>query len=734
MKQPHDSLRSLGHFGSGAGRAMTTALCTAGSLGAFTSAQAQDSESSEVDSGEELPEYVAESLAEDLYKPVSVASPKFTQPLVNIPQSYSVITEEVIEEQGATSLRDVLRNVPGISIQAGEGGVPAGDNLTIRGFNARTDLFIDGVRDFGGYSRDPFNLEQVEVAKGPSSSNAGRGSTGGTVNLVSKTPRLTPFYDISASGGSNDLARTTLDVNQPLGPHSAVRLNGLFHQSETPGRGPAEEERWGMAGSLALGLDTDTRVTLSFFHLEQNNQPDYGIPWVSASVTDPRLVDYVNSAPPVDFGNYYGLVAKDFESIATDIGTIEFEHDLSDNVTIRDQIRIGKTSRDSVITAPRFTGVGSEIRRQNQSRDQEDSIFSNQFDVTSYFDTGKVSHELVTGFEMAWEESRNYARSGPDAVTTDLFAPNPNDPYPFAIVRTGAFNDAEAFSAGVYVFDTIHLTEKFDLTGGLRWDYFDVDFMSVDSAGMISNSISKADDMLSGRIAGVYKPATNGSIYLGYGTSFNPSAEGLTFSTRGASTVEADPEQSETIELGTKWEIFDERLLLSAALFRTNKTNARTDDPADPTDISVLEGEQQVNGFELGLAGSVTDYWHLYGGYTFLSSEILSSKDLTEIGNELANTPQHSLSLWTVVDLPAGFRIGGGPQFVDSRFSNDSNTRQADAYWLFDAMIGYEVNENMDLQLNFYNIFDEDYIDRVGGGHFIPGAGSSVMVTGSLRF
>jgi len=720
-------------FTPGASIAMTTALCTAGTLGALSPAYAQDAPAEPVDNGEELPEYVAESLAEDLYEPVNVSTPKFTQPLVNIPQTYTVIPEEVIDQQGATSLREVLRNVPGISIQAGEGGVPAGDNLSIRGFNARTDLFIDGVRDFGSYSRDPFNLEQVEVAKGPSSSNAGRGSTGGSVNLVSKTPRLGSFYESNFSVGTDDLWRGTLDINQQLNDTTAFRLNALYHESNVPSRDPAGDQRWGIAASIAFGLDTDTRFTASYFHLDQDNLPDYGIPWVSSSVTDPRLVDFVDQAPPVPFSNYYGQLGKDFEYITTDIGTLLFEHDFSDNLTFRDQFRVGATDRFSNVTAPRFTGNGSEIRREHKTRDQQDTIWANQTDFLLNFDTGSVGHDVVFGFEFVGEQSTNYSLDVPGQPTTDLFNPDPYAPFSHSFARTGAYNDAQALSASVYLFDTIALTPKFDLTGGLRWDYFDVDYRSVSTTGSVTE-LSKADDMLSGRIAGVYKPVESGSIYLGYGTSFNPTFEGLSFSTRGASTLETDPEESQTIELGTKWELFENRLLLSAALFRTDKTNARTDDPADPTDISVLEGEQRVDGFEIGLAGNITDHWRIFGGYTYLDSEIRSSLNQSQVGNELSNTPHNTFNLWTVHDLPAGFRVGAGAQFVDDRFSNTNNSRVAPSYWLFDAMVGYEVNENFDLQLNFYNILDEEYIDRVGGGHFVPGPGSSVMFTGSVRF
>jgi catecholate siderophore receptor len=222
-------------------------------------------------------------------QPRSVASPKFTQPLRDIPQTINVITAAVMEQQGATTLREVLRNVPGITFQAGEGGVPAGDQLTIRGFSARTDIFVDGVRDFGGYTRDSFNLEQVEVAKGPASGITGRGSTGGSINQVSKTPGLTSSYGGSVGAGNAEYVRSTLDLNQPIAalPGAAVRLNAMWTDASVPGRDLVESQRWGVAPSIAMGLGTPTRASLSYFHLAQDNLPEYGIPWVPVN-TNPE--------------------------------------------------------------------------------------------------------------------------------------------------------------------------------------------------------------------------------------------------------------------------------------------------------------------------------------------------------------------------------------------------------------------------------------------------------------
>jgi len=694
-----------------------------------------------------LPDVVVKGRQEPAtYKPEALSSPKYTEPLRDVPQTVTVIPKAVFEEQGATSLRDVLRNVAGISMQAGEGGVPSGDNLSIRGFNARTDMFIDGVRDFGGYSRDPFNLEQVEVAKGPSSSYSGRGSTGGSINLSTKAPSLTPAYSTSFGYGTDDFKRFTADFNQPLEKvlkGAAMRLNVMFNDADFPGRDVVTNQRWGVAPAVAFGLGTPTRTTLSCSHLAQDNIPDYGIPWVTANQTDPALIPYINSAPPVEFKNFYGLRSRDYEKTITDVVTAKVEHDFNENLSLRNLSRYGTTRRDSVITAPRFldlngaaagTPQGTVINRQIQSRDQTDEILASQTDFTLRFATMKMEHTLVPGFEFSRETSKNLARAGATS-TTDLFNPGIGDPSPGAVTRNGGHADGVSDALSLYAFDTMKLGGKWQLNGGVRWDYFHLDYDARTAAGVVTDA-ARTDSMVSWRGGIVYKPRPNGSLYFGYGTSFNPSAEGLTLGTgaTAANNFNTPPEETQSFELGTKWDLFKNRLSLGLAVFRTDKTNARTQDPADATDVLVLEGAQRVDGVEFSAAGSITDQWKVFGGYAFMMSEVVSSKNPVEIGRPLSNTPEQSFTFWNTFDVTSKFQVGGGAQFTDRRVNSTTTQRWAPGYLLYDAMLAYNVNEHFSLRLNLYNLTDENYIDRVGGGHFVPGAGRSAVVTASLKF
>jgi catecholate siderophore receptor len=680
-------------------------------------------------------------------KPETVQSPKYTEPLRDIPQTITVVPRAVMEQQNATTLRDVLRNVPGISYQAGEGGVPAGDNLSIRGFNARTDIFVDNVRDFGGYTRDPFNIEQVEVAKGPGSTFAGRGSSGGTVNLVSKVPTIDPFYAGSFGVGTEDYKRLTLDVNQPIEKSpmegTSIRLNGMWTEANTPDRDEVGGERWGIAPSVKFGIGTPTRVTLSYVHLQQDNVPDYGIPWVPEN-TGP-LARYSDKPAPVSFENWYGLKNRDFEHTRTDIATALVEHDFNEKFSLRNTMRYGRSDRDSVITAPRFVDLdpttnsvshGNLINRQIQSRDQSDAIFNNQADLTSRVDTWKFNHTIVGSIEFAHETSENYARTGAVSRTT-IFNPNPSDPVLTKVLRNGAHAEAEATSLALALFDTVKLSEQWQVQGGLRWDYFKTEFQNITNGIRHMRELTRTDHEVNWRAGVVYQPREEGSIYAAYGTSFNPSAEGLTLgnATNSLNNFKLDPEESRTYEVGTKWDLLENRLSLGLAVFRTEKTNARTDDGVNTTaDLVVLEGEQYVQGVEVSAAGKITDKWQVFGGYAFMESEITESKNRFEIGNELANTPNHTFSLWTTYQLPLNFEVGAGAQYKSSRFSSNLNNRKAPGYVTFDAMAGWKPNDHFGLQLNVYNLADEEYIDQVGGGHFVPGAGTMATLTANFKF
>ncbi len=660
-----------------------------------------------------------------------IASQLYTADLLDTARTINIISADLIRDQGADSLADVLSNVPGISMQAGEGGAPAGDQLSIRGFSARTDIFIDGVRDFGGYTRDSYLLEQVEVAKGPGSNYTGRGSTGGSINMVTKTAQAGNFINGAASLGSDDYKRATLDINRQLSPGTAFRLNLMGHDADVPDRHEVKNTRYGIAPTITFGLDGNTRTILSYSHMTQDNVPDYGIPWVPANNT--ALPDYANMMPPVTDSNWYGMTERDYEDIDNDVFTARVEHDFSPGMAISSQLRWGETYRDSLITAPRFNSTDStDIRRTDwKSRDQTDRIVDLLTILTADFNTGNFQHSLATGFEISDEHEKNYARAiTGDQPVTDLYHPTPNDLWGGTIYRTGALARSDGFSTSLFLADTLTLNEHWLVTAGVRWDEFELKFRNVAADGTVS-PYQRTDAEWSYQASVVYKPAEYGSIYLGYGTSFNPSGEGLTLSTRNLEDIE--PEEGKSMELGTKWELFNSNLLLNAALFRTEKTNARENDPVDSTLIAVV-GEQRVDGIELGAVGRLNERWNVIAGYTWLDSEVTKSVIPGQAGNELSNTPQNTYSIWTTYQFTASLQLGVGTQYVDERYSNNNNERIAPSYQLWSAMLAYQFDNGFGLRLNANNLADEDYAANVGGGHYIPGEGRSVILSADFQF
>ena len=683
----------------------------------------------------------------------ALSSPKYTEPLRDIPQTITVIDKETIEQQGATTLRDVLRNVPGLTMTAGEGGNAAGDNLTLRGFSARNDIYVDGARDLSPQNRDPFNLEQVEVVKGPSSATTGRGSTGGTVNLITKTPNFKPSYNFDLTGGTDKTKRLTGDINMPLerfglGSQNAFRVSFVGHDSAYAGREDVTNKRYGIAPTLLVGLSQKTTLTLGYFFLGQENISDYGLPFVP--VTNKVLVAYRDRVAPVSRGTFYGYSNRDKEYLKSHLGTITLNHVINDNVSVRNQFRYDHSSRDSIATPPRFNNdnSGTLLNRELKAWQTTDQNYDNQTDFTARFKTGFVEHSLVAGSEFIFETSRRHTRSAANG-TTNLYNPNPSDVYPGKIYTNPLPGIVKADTQAFYVFDTLKLHPKFELNGGLRYERYDakgdlppIIILPTATAPVIFGTtrahVDKTDNLFNVRLAAIYKPIQIGSFYISYGTSSNPSLSGLIY--ENASVTSLDPERTKTYEAGTKLDLLKNRLLATAAVFRVEKTNARTPQP-DGT-LQILDGRQRVEGIELGLAGNITDRWNILSGYTLLDSKITKSNAFTtvngvriyEVGHRFINTPRNSFNIWSTYRLPFDVNIGGGGQFVDLRYVNTINTRSVDAFWLFNATASYALNRHIEFRLNANNLASKYYFDRFSGGHAVPGPGRSLLISTGFRF
>lgn len=648
------------------------------------------------------------------------ASAKIAKPLVDVPQTITVVPPKLIEEQQALSLRQVLSNVSGITFNAGEGGGGSGDSINIRGFSANSNIQIDGLRDSAQTTRsDTFNIEQVEVIKGPNSVFGGAGTTGGSINVISKQPKDRAFTRLGGSVGTDSYYRMTLDSNQPLegvGHDSAFRINLMGHQNDVAGRDEIDRERWGVAPTLRLGLSEDTRLTLSAFHQEDDNLPDYGVPALDGK----KLAG-------VGRESYFGWKNLDKEEIEQSAFTANLEHDFNDNLRLQNLTRYSQVARDTVVSASHVNTVGVPRGRylpagpQAYGRDATTDMWINQTNLISNFDVLGMRHDLVTGVEISREtlDLKTYAHGLGTALypSTGYDLSNPpgrwNGPAPKTV---SGYTETELTNKALYAFDTIALHEQWDLNLGLRYDRFEGEAHGYSASKVRTSTFESNDDKVSGRAGLVYKPAENGRIYLAWGNSFNPSAESLASSGGGlsATTESLEPEKNETWELGTKWELLDKRLELDAAIFRVTKDNAR-ETMADGS--TQLAGKQRVQGVEVGVTGHITEQWDVFANYTFLDSETLKAADtaagIAREGQALGNTPPRSLNLWTTYELPAGWTLGYGARYVSERNVSSSTTAKLPDYWVHNAMVAYRVNENLDLQLNVNNLFDKDYVERV---------------------
>ena len=684
------------------------------------------------------------------YQSTQPSSPFYTEPLVDVPETLTIVPQAVIQDQNDTTLRDILRNVPGISFQAGEGSsTVAGDNLSIRGFNARDDMFIDGMRDTGIYTRDPFNTEQVEVVKGPASAYEGYGETGGSVNLVSKTPELTSHYDFGGGVGTNQYNRESLDINQPITAAGdlgmAFRLTAFQQYNEVANRDFVYDGRWGFAPSLAFGLGTPTRVTLSYLHMREDDLPDYGFPFINAAAIKAGSfpASDLNKIAPLPYSNWYGFLNRDQETSITDIPTLKVEHDFDDGIKFVNQSRFDRTSFGAYNTSARFDNPPPAttppltlgmITREPSGRTDVDSLLDNKTFATIPFETWKVEHTVVTSLEISRETDKFSTATGP-FVDTSLYDPNAYAVYPYPMTWTD-LNTNHLDDIALSFFDTIKFTPQWELTGGVRYDHLDSSYS--DPGPKTPAYFSRTDDLASWRTALVYKPLPFGSIYFGYGTSYNPSIQGVSDGASNealaANTVNLAPEEDESYELGTKWDVLNEKLSLNAALFRTNKTNARVTDPTLPGTVYVLTGQQRVEGIEVDVAGNLTDDWKVFGGYVFMKSRVVSGPLSSYPGNALPNTPQQTASLWTTYDLPYKFTLGTGVQVMDQRYSAVNDLNSSPGYWTQQAMMSYKVNKNVDVQVNVSNLWDKHYIDLVGAHQVVPGAGRTVIFSANLKF
>lgn len=722
----------------------------------------------------ELPEVSVKSKKEVPFKADTSASQKFTKPLIDTTQTVQVIKKELLREQGVFSLTDALRNTPGITIQLGENGnTSAGDTFSMRGFNASNQLFVDGIRDLGAVSRDVYNLEQIEVVKGPAGADIGRGAASGYINLISKLPSLTGGNYATVGYGNADRKRATLDVNEVINDTTAVRLNFLASDGNVPKRDEVDNQNFSIAPSIAFGLGEPTRFYLYSQHVRQDNTPDGGISTIGRRGFYNANAS-LNAGRKVDRENFYGS-DNDYEKVDADMITAKFEHDLTPNMTIRNISRYGKTNVDRVTTGVNtLTAVTADpstwtLSRSRQRIDRDDEILVNQSSLNSVFDIGGFKNSFVGGLEFMHESQKSKgfgtAAQTVNGVTytaisnpaANLYNPNENDVLGVPYAIPGLTIDGRTTTAAIYAFDTVDLTDKWQVNAGLRYEHYNTrttagtivtaanqaQFPGYAVASIAPSGGSASDNLLSWKTGLLFKPATNGSIYASYATSYTPPGSAnfaLTSTVNNQNNGALDPQKTDNIEIGTKWDLLDNQLNVTAAIFRTeNDKQTSFDDMLQAAQI----GRTRVTGYELLAVGQLTQFWQLSAGLTKLNAKALDQQSNTGLDTTAVRwTPDYSATLWTQYDF-GGFSIGGGARYMGEQkrlITTDNpaltNTPNIESYVVADAMLAYAVNKNLNLRLNVYNIFDEEYVETLnnGGSRVRLGLPRSAMLTAEFMF
>lgn len=690
-----------------------------------------------------LPTIKAQATAEQSLKVDQSANTKFVAPLLDTPKSVSVISKKLIEDTQVTTLADALRTVPGITLGAGEGGNPNGDRPFIRGYNSESSMYVDGVRNSTSQNREMFAVEQVEVIKGSASSLGGAGSVGGSVNMISKVAKKGDFLEGSVAGGTDNYQRITLDGNKDFGNGIAARVAVMGHHNEKAGQdNGAEYKRAGIAPSITFGLDTATRATLSYYYLKSDDTPDSGVPYnydASKKATVGKPVD-------VKQGIYYGWLDRDFQKQENQIGTIKLEHDLNDNLTITNTAVYNKSTNDYLWTQPddsKGNVLNDKVWRRINSRITDTDIFTDQLALTGKFNTGAIKQKFNVGAEYSDQKSDkgSYTTTYPDytgtttggfnsdckindAWCTSLTNPNSKEEWLGSAVANRNTTTTTTKVTSVYLLDNIEFNPQWLLDLGVRWDKFDTEQVTNATGAKLENN----KDFFTYQAGLTYKPMKNGSIYASYATSANPvGVDGGDGSEAiGQAYMDLKPEEARTYELGTKWDFLDERLNLTAAVFRTEKQNTRIQLDAG---TYTNGGESKVDGIELTATGKITDKWDITAGYSYLDSEMTNpGPSCTRAGvctfpnpakgKQLPNVPKNSATLWTTYQVLPQLTVGAGALAMDKVYGDAANTKFVPGYVRYDAMARYNVNKNVDLQLNLNNLSDKRYFTKAYASHY----------------
>ncbi|HEX7296187.1 MAG TPA: TonB-dependent siderophore receptor, partial [Pyrinomonadaceae bacterium] len=643
--------------------------------------------------------------------PALTSATKTPTLLRDLPQSVSVVTQEQIRDRSMASVGDVVAYVPGITSHQGENNR---DQLVIRGNSTSADFFLNGVRDDVQYYRDLYNVDRVEALKGPNSMTFGRGGGGGVINRVTKGAGFSPTREFTAQGGSYGNKRFTVDYGQPLNNRFALRVNGLYENSDSF-RHFVDLERYGVNPTATFAITDKTVVTVSYEHFYDQRRADRGIPSFQGGPSDTSI------------STFFGDPNRSHVKAGVDLASASVDHvvgrfNIHNRTMFGDYDRYYQNYVPGAVTADKakvaISAYNNATRRRN--------IF-NQTDVTTSANTGSVKHVLLAGAEVGNQRNHNLRNTGFfNNTSLSILAPfdNPivDTPITFRQSATDANNHVKTKLAAGYLQDQVEFSKYVQFIGGLRFDYFDLNFHNNRNG----EQLRRIDRLVSPRAGVIVKPVSPLSVYMNYGVAYLPSS-GDQFSSLTVITQQVKPEKFANYELGAKLDVRPQ-LSLTTAVYRQDRTNTRSTDPNDPTRI-VQTGSQRTNGFEFGVNGKLTDAWSVSGGYAYQDAFISSATISARQGAQVALVPHHTFSLWNNYRLISRLAVGFGVIQRSDMFAAVDNTVVLPGSIRADAAIFYSISERWRIQVNMQNVFNKKYyLTADGNNNISPGAPASGRV------
>jgi catecholate siderophore receptor len=667
------------------------------------------------------------------------------QPLRDIPQSLTVVTEKLIDDRNLDTVKEALKNTSGISFLAAEGGE---EDIRLRGLSlqATGDIFVDGMRDPAFYERDTFNLDRLEVLRGSASMLFGRGSTGGAVNQVSKQPRAMDEHEISTTLGSHNYRRITGDFNLHTGENAALRINAMVTEADNNGAGSSLSKR-GVAATYRLGIGTQDEFAVGLYDLNNNNGMNYGMPWIKPAATSPLAATTTNTK--LDPSAYFGM-ASDANSGSAQHVNASHIHRFLDDSELKTSVRKGHYERDqragtvraaSSVTLDIYSPT-TLLTRGTQLKIQDLDTLYLQTDYSAKFKAVGLQHELLAGADFASEKrqvfgARTAAQGGVNLTKPTTTAGTPDDGASInessRVLRQT--NQFDSTGYGVYLQDLVQVAPHWKLLAGLRYDKLTGDYSTFNipttAAGPVTTSSYQMKVAeVSQRVGVLYQPNALHSYHFSAATSFNTSGDAYSLS---ANNVDTPPEQSINLELGAKLDSADKRTTTRVALFHSTKLHERNTDPL--VDLVTLSGKRHVAGLEVDIAGKLTPQWEIYGSYMWIPE---ANIDIGVAGSEGQGTrpsltPEHSGTVWNTYQITSQWRVGLGINFRGEQTPIRNPGWTVDSYVTADLMAEYAMNEKITFKGNVSNLANKLYADALYTGHYIPGAGRVAQVTMNLK-